>query len=1088
MPEYAFIFFLLLPFLPLLLPPAATAKTFYLKTQFEKNDGIVEKDLLNCSLNGIDLTELGLERNCEQWPELGTDYLSGTPGMACPGRGMGTPGMACFVSGNRGRRGLHLWVGESGRRGCHVRVGEWGRRGWHASCRGIGDAGDCISGSGNRVAGDVMSGSGNGDAGDGMLRVGAVNYWGARMLYLRDSKHFVDRPLLNEPKKVVEQFKARFNVTEWKQFIVSDMSPAQVDELGKFVQENFGKADGLLIPHEPEDWKENPQKFDQIKDAKLKNWANEMHKMWKEMSKKMASIMDSKGNQQKHSMLYVSNPFVVPGGRFRELRYWDSYWIVRGLLASGMTSTVRNICKNFAELIDRFGFVPAGNRIFYSKRSQPPFLTLMVYDYFGATGDVKFLKEMLPTLEKEFDFWRTKRSVEVIVKGKKKTFYQYKADTNMPRPEAFCQDVDLVKNMSDPKEKAKVWRNIASASESGWDFSSRWIQKDEADTANAWKLTNLMTTRIVPMDLNALMCGNMEMLAHLYLQIGDKAKSRAYHGKYQLFMEDFKSLFYKKEHGIWYDYNMDSGTLNEAYYGSAAMPLFVRCYDTIDLGTAERMFQRLEQFDKQHKLVGHPFGVPVSITVNSSQQWDFPNIFPPSQHMLIEGLRRSSNKKMEEKATEMAQKWVSANYNRFQNCLRQMWDKMTADTGTPGSGGEYNAQTGFGWTNGAMLDLLVTYGDVLKLKSLPEIDCRLKNLVQEPEQYPNNVSEYRAQRFMEEQKEVDEINRSQNYWMAVVYERFALMTDEELRQLTGSIIRNRTRKPKTQFKQAVAPIDYGDLPETFDARQKWPECADLIGTTTDQDGCGSCWAVSAAATFTARICVARLKKGIITDSKDPRAYVSAQYTMECAPETNRCKGGDDADAWVLYHKNGSVSGTDNDMLSGCKPYIIQSMSETEKEEKSCVKTCNAQWLEKQFGKEKVPYEPFLVENLHMPKSKEPVHWWDNEDPDREPAMMREIMENGAIQAGYMVYSDFYKCGQEGIYTRGAHTNSENGSGHGVKIIGWGEAEKDNQSVKYWLVVNSWGLAWGDQGLFKIRRGTDEAFIESRGINFGKPDI
>uniref|UniRef100_A0A183CBB9 Trehalase n=1 Tax=Globodera pallida TaxID=36090 RepID=A0A183CBB9_GLOPA len=385
---------------------------------------------------------------------------------------------------------------------------------------------------------------------------------------------------------------------------------------------------------------------------------------------------------------------------------------------------------------------------------------------------------------KELDFWRTKRSVEVIVKGKKKTFYQYKADTNMPRPEAFCQDVDLVKNMTDPKEKAKVWRNIASASESGWDFSSRWIRKDEGDKASPWKLTNLMTTRIVPMDLNALMCGNMEMLAHLYLQIGDKAKSRAYHGKYQLFMEDFKSLFYKKEHGIWYDYNMDSGTLNEAFYGSAAMPLFVRCYDTIDLGTAERMFQRLELFDKQHKLLGHPFGVPVSITVNSSQQWDFPNILPPSQHMLIEGLRRSSNRRMEEKAKEMAQKWVFANYNLFQNCLRQMWEKITADTGTPGSGGEYNAQMGFGWTNGAMLDLLVTYGDVLKLKDVPEIRCGLKDLVQEPEHYPNNV------------------------------------------------------------------------------------------------------------------------KGIKTDSKDPRAYVSAQYTLECSPPANRkgCNGTDPIEAWRLYRK------------------------------------------------------------------------------------------------------------------------------------------------------------------------------------------
>uniref|UniRef100_A0A183BQN1 Trehalase n=1 Tax=Globodera pallida TaxID=36090 RepID=A0A183BQN1_GLOPA len=967
MPEYSFIFFLLHPFFPLLLPPAATAKTFYLKTQFEKNDNIVEKDVLNCSLNGIDLTELGLERNCEQWPDLAPIFC------------------------------------------------------------------------------------------DGKI-IEAVNYWGVRMLFLRDSKHFVDRPLLKEPKKVVEQFKARFNVTEWKQFVVSDMNSAQVDELGKFVQENFGKADGL-----------------------------------------------------------------------------------------------------------------------------------------------------------------------------------------------------------------------------------------------PWKLTNLMTTRIVPMDLNALMCGNMEMLAHLYLQIGDKAKSRAYHGKYQLFMEDFKSLFYKKEHGIWYDYNMDSGTLNEAFYGSAAMPLFVRCYDTIDLGTAERMFQRLELFDKQHKLLGHPFGVPVSITVNSSQQWDFPNILPPSQHMLIEGLRRSSNKKMEDKAKEMAQKWVFANYNRFQNCLRQMWEKMTADTGTPGSGGEYNVQMGFGWTNGAMLDLLVTYGDVLKLKGVPEIRCGLKDLVQEPEQYPNNVSEYRAQRFMEAQKKVDEINRSQNDWTAVVYERFALMTEQQLRRLCGSKTENENDQPNLQFKQAVAPIDYGDMPKAFDARQKWPECAAFIGKTTDQswnvpgrfdtservgssedcgscwavsaastftdriciarlkkgiktdsndpraymgfgwtngamldllvtygdvlklkgvpeircglkdlvqepeqypnnvseyraqrfmeaqkkvdeinrsqndwtavvyerfalmteqqlrrlcgsktenendqpnlqfkqavapidygdmpkafdarqkwpecaafigkttdqswnvpgrfdtservgssEDCGSCWAVSAASTFTDRICIARLKKGIKTDSNDPRAYVSAQYTLECAPETNRCRGGADVKAWKLYHKNGTVSGTDNAMLSGCKPYIIPSMSESAKQNLSCEKTCNAQWLEKQCH----TYHPFFIENLDMPAANHTVNWWGKNQPNREPEMMREIMSNGPIQAGFLVYSDFFNCGQT-IYTRGPLTKSENGSGHGVKIIGWGEGVKNDQSVKYWLVVNSWSFRWGDQGLFKIRRGTDEADIESRGINFGTPEI
>uniref|UniRef100_A0A183CDB4 Trehalase n=1 Tax=Globodera pallida TaxID=36090 RepID=A0A183CDB4_GLOPA len=171
--------------------------------------------------------------------------------------------------------------------------------------------------------------------------------------------------------------------------------------------------------------------------------------------------MNGKGNQ-KNSLIYVSNPFMVPGGRFREFRYWDAYLIARGLIASGWnrTTSVKNMCKNFAEMVNRFGFVPTGGRIYYNKRSQPPFLTLMVYDYFGATGDIKFLKEIFA----------------VDVKGREKTFYQYRADTNMPRPEAFCQDVDLVKNISDPKEKAKIWHNIANWIKCTEYFMDHWLK------------------------------------------------------------------------------------------------------------------------------------------------------------------------------------------------------------------------------------------------------------------------------------------------------------------------------------------------------------------------------------------------------------------------------------------------------------------------------------------------------------------------------------------------------------------------------------------------------------------------------------
>uniref|UniRef100_A0A183CJK7 Trehalase n=1 Tax=Globodera pallida TaxID=36090 RepID=A0A183CJK7_GLOPA len=946
----------LLPILGLLpLPAPVFSETLYLKKQFGDNEHNVEEwGKMDCSLNGIDLPALGLERSCEEWPDLAPIYCDGKIIEA---------------------------------------VNYWGER-----ILFLRDS--------KPLWAPIYC--------DGKI-IEAVNYWGERMLFLRDSKHFVDRPLKKEAKKIVDDFKTLFNVTDWKKFVVSNMSPAQVDQLSKFVRENFGMADEASIPR--------------------------------------IYQMNGKGNQ-KNSLIYVSNPFMVPGGRFREFRYWDAYLIARGLIASGMTTSVKNMCKNFAEMVNRFGFVPTGGRIYYNKRSQPPFLTLMVYDYFGATGDIKFLKEILPVLEKELHFWQTKRSIKVDVKGRKKTFYQYRADTNMPRPEAFCQDVDLVKNISDPKEKAKIWHNIASTSESGWDFSSRWIKKDETDKENPWKLTNLMTTKIVPVDLNALICGNLEMLAHLYLQIDDKTKSSEYHRKFQLFLEDFQSLFYKKEHGIWYDYNLESGRLNEMFYGSAAMPLFMRCYNIDDLGTAERMFRRMEQFDKDNKMLSHPFGVPAS-AVTSAQQWDFPNVWPPLQHMLIDGLRRSFNSGMKDKAKELAQKWVSANFKLYQqhshNCGEKMWEKMTAAGGIPGTGGEYSVQIGFGWTVGAVLDLLVTYGAELTTKGVAETKRDNKIMEAEPLEFPNELTEYRWQRLTEAQKKVDEINKSQKHWTAVVYEPFALMTDAEFKQLFGAKL-TVTNGPhnRHQLQWKAAEQDYKDLPKEFDARQKWPECADIIARQ-----CGSCWAVSAAATLTDRVCIERLKKGQKTASNDAQAYISAQYTLEATPKSKGCDHGlSPYYAWEFYQRK-VVSGTNYEMYAGCKPYTIGPIAERKwwnfvrpagslnddaswkTREPNCEKKCKPQYLKSHFPDGQRPREPMHYDSSKMPYVTGPVFWgyWNGKwgekrisGKSRELEMMREIMANGSIQVVHEV--------------------------------------------------------WGDNGMFKMLRGVDESGIESLSVTFG----
>ncbi|KAL3125640.1 hypothetical protein niasHT_010220 [Heterodera trifolii] len=557
----------------------------------------------------------------------------------------------------------------------------------------------------------------------------AVNYHG--VLFNNDSKQFADRPLKNDPKKIVEEFNAIFGVTNWAEIKVKTMTGAQVNELKKFVRKNFGKAEGVLKQHDPEDWMENPPEFEKIKDKDLKEWAKDLNNLWKQLGRKMP---DELKDSNRHSLLYVPNPFVVPGGRFREFYYWDTYWIIRGLLASGMKKSVKNICQNIASMIERFGFMPNGGRIYYSKRSQPPFFTSMVYDYYEATQDKEFLKKMLPTIEKELDFWVKNRSVPVVVKNKRIKLCQYRADSNVPRPEAWCRDTDLVKGLTDPSRKAKVWHEIASAAESGWDFSSRWIKEDTENKKNPWKLLNLRTTQIVPVDLNALICGNYRKLSELFSKIDNKGKSESYNKKYSNFRKNFIDVF-ESDGGTFNDYELDTKKVRKGtFYGSTVVPLFTGCLG--DDKYTDRMFDGLMEIDKKLGIFKYPFGVPTSSVLNSAQQWDFPNIWPPVSHMMIEAFSRSGSKEMQDFAFDKTQQWLSANYKLYKSCENFMWMKMAAQTGTPGAKGDFHAQLGFGWTNGAVLDLLVKYGDKMKLIQKPDVNCTNVPKEPEPEVFP----------------------------------------------------------------------------------------------------------------------------------------------------------------------------------------------------------------------------------------------------------------------------------------------------------------------------------------------------------------
>ncbi|ETN76215.1 alpha,alpha-trehalase, partial [Necator americanus] len=438
-----------------------------------------------------------------------------------------------------------------------------------------------------------------------------------------DSKTFVDRPMKEgrEGKKLIREFEERFP---------QPVNEIKVEDVRKFVDENFDEEGHELKSCNLADWSSYPSKFKMIKDNNLRTFALKLNVIWKELCREVKPVVQN--FPERFSIIYVPHRFVVPGGRFREFYYWDAYWIVKGLIISGMMDTVKSMIRNFAHMINTYGFVPNGGRIYYLQRSQPPLFAPMVYEYYEATRDKEFIREMLPVIEKEYNFWRVNRSLALTVDGEAMTMYQYRTPSTVPRPESYREDFMLADAIQDENDKRLFYQNIASAAESGWDFSIRWF-------ADKHSLATIETTNIIPVDLNAYICFNLHILGNLHGEVGNQHKSNAWISEYIKFRGQFQKLFYVERSKGWYDYNLRTKRHNTDFFSSIAVPLFTQCYEPLSIIKSDDLYDKMEEMGA----FNFGGGVPTSLQKHSSQQWDYPNGWAPLNHMIIEGLRKSDN-------------------------------------------------------------------------------------------------------------------------------------------------------------------------------------------------------------------------------------------------------------------------------------------------------------------------------------------------------------------------------------------------------------------------------------------------------------
>jgi alpha,alpha-trehalase len=392
------------------------------------------------------------------------------------------------------------------------------------------------------------------------------------------------------------------------------------------------------------------------------------------------------------SLIPLPNPYVVPGGRFREIYYWDTYFTMLGLKEAGRTDLIGQMVDNFAYLIDRFGFIPTANRTYYLSRSQPPFFSLMVRLYSDMEGKQILTKYRTP-MQREYDYWMDAGGTSQPFSAHRRlvnlpdgvVLNRYWDDKSTPRPESYHEDVELgqeaqEKNGSVPQD---TYRHIRAAAESGWDFSSRWFaDKNDFSTVH--------TTDILPVDLNCLLYFLEKTLAEAYLLEENKEMHLDYEAKASRRALAIETYFWDEKRKFYMDYDFKTRDFTAHVTLAGAFPLFFKLASSRQARAVKR-YIRLS-FMKSG-------GLLTTIT-RSNQQWDAPNGWAPLQWIVYKGLRHYN---FHQTADELSKEWLGLIDKEFIHSGKILEKYNVSDTNLIAGGGEYEVQEGFGWTNGVYL-------------------------------------------------------------------------------------------------------------------------------------------------------------------------------------------------------------------------------------------------------------------------------------------------------------------------------------------------------------------------------------------------
>ncbi|KUI60870.1 Trehalase [Cytospora mali] len=587
----------------------------------------------------------------------------------------------------------------------------------------------------------------------------------------KDSKTYVDMPT----KAPLEQVLAGYdNLTK---------PLHNGTELLEFLSTYFAPAGQELIPVDPKSLFVNATFLYEISSSVNREFTEAVINIWPNLTRefnKSAICLECES-----SFIPAQRPFVIAGGRFREPYYWDSYWILHGLLrsAGSFTEIARNQIENFFDLVDMYGFVPNGARKYYLNRAGPPVLAQMVRVYLEYTNDMSILERGISVLQREHSFFMNNRTIGTTFHKKNYTMNRYNAANNQPRPESYYEDWTQVNNESyylsdgsvyparntSAEEKRWQYINLAAGAESGWDFSSRFMSNPRVATEDTYfPLASYKTVDLIPVDLNSLLYWHEVTVGEFLNMTGRSSEAEVWYRKARDRSQAMYELMWNETLGSYFDFNSTSKD-QELFWArdGDALPIETTPAHSNDTQVIFNVAQLMpfwtgaaapslknnpksvrSAFQRISEYLDIREGGIAPTNFRTSQQWDQPNVWPPHMHILMEALLKTPaiNGKDDEDwiwtqnlALRLGQRYLDSAFCTWRatggsspsspplgNLARDlggvMFEKYSDQSlNEAGSGGEYEVAVGFGWSNGVLIWVADTFRNQLQTAFCPNL-------------------------------------------------------------------------------------------------------------------------------------------------------------------------------------------------------------------------------------------------------------------------------------------------------------------------------------------------------------------------------